>query len=152
MVAVAFTDERHSLVKRKISDIRFDDNKFWMEVNILSHSASNGLLNFYDESKKQSHEKPGKGTVPYFNLQFVATDDEYGSATVKLYLCSYDGQGDGFLGSANDCSKNDKKAKDILKKITDQKHSVQVLVESVQAGVSSGDKIFRIIGTYEQLN
>lgn len=72
-----------------------------------------------------------------------------GAATVKLYLSSYDGNGDGFLGSAAEYVKNDKKGKETLKKLLDQKHSAQVLVESIQVGSGDGDKVFRIIGTYE---
>lgn len=83
-------------------------------------------------------------------MQFIVTDDNFGAASIKLFLCTHDGKGDGFLGSAIECSKNDKKAKDILKKITDHKSSVEVLVESVQVGKDSGDKLFRIIGTYDQ--
>ena len=83
-------------------------------------------------------------------MQFIATDDNFGAASIKLYLCSHDGNGEGFLGTASEYSKSDKKAKEILKRISDHKSSVEVLVESVQAGKDSGDKIFRIIGTYEQ--
>lgn len=96
----------------------------------------------YDDSKKTSK------STPYFNMQFVATDDEMGAATVKLYLCSYDEEGEGFLGSAVECSKNDKKAKDTLKKLVDGKHNVHVLVESINSGAESGDKVFRIVGKY----
>ncbi len=83
-------------------------------------------------------------------MQFIATDDNFGAASIKLYLCSHDGNGEGFLGSALEYTKSDKKAKEVLKRITDQKNSVEVLVQSIQAGKDSGDKIFRIIGTYEQ--
>lgn len=83
-------------------------------------------------------------------MQFIATDDNFGAASIKLYLCSHDGSGEGFLGTASEYSKSDKKAKEILKKITEHKNSVEVLVESIQAGKDSGDKLFRIVGTYEQ--
>ena len=99
----------------------------------------------------EDNKKGGKNLVPYFNIQFVATDEDFGTASVKLYLCSHDGNGEGFLGSASECSKSDKKARDVLKKITDQRNSIQVLVESVQTGTNPGDKIFRIMGHYEQL-
>jgi len=151
-VAVSFVDDRGIIPKRRINDIRFDDTKFWMEVNLVAFSHTGGLVQYYDESSgKSSEEKKGKANSPYFNAQFIATDDEYGAATVKLYLCSYDRSGEGFLGSAAEASKNDKKSKDILKRITDQKHSVQVLVESFQPGTSSVDRVFRIVGSYEVL-
>lgn len=144
--ALTFTEDRYNVVQRRINDIRFDDSRFWMEVNIVSHSQG-PLVNYWDKSTKKSHET-NKGGVPYFNMQFVATDDDFGASTIKLYLSSHDGQGEGFLGSAADASKNDKKAREMLRRLTDQRTSVQVLVESVQSGPNSSDKIFRIVGTY----
>jgi len=120
-----------------------------MDLNVVSIS-SGSHMQYYEESTGKTFDeqkKSGKMLTPYFNLQLVCTDEEYGAATVKLYLCSYDGQGDGFLGNAAD--KNEKKSKDLLKKLTDQKYCIQVQVEAIQQGTNSCDKIFRVIGNYE---
>ena len=146
---ISFKENQQLYPHRKLNEIRFEDSKFWMEVSILSHSDN--LISWYDQTTNKSFDENKKGNknlTPYFNTSFVATDEEFGSSSIKLYLSSYDGNGEGFLGSALEVSKNDKKAKEILKKITDQKNSVKVLVEAIQSGTNYGDKIFRIVGTY----
>lgn len=152
---VRFTNDRYGLQKRGINDIRFDDDKFWMEAFVVSYTPLNGdFLEYYDDHTGKSHKEPrkgGKALLPYFNGQLVVTDDDFGAATMKLYISSYDGNGDGFFGSAHECSKNDKKSKDVLKKLVDQKHLIEVLVESIKVGEGGSDKIFRIIGDYEVL-
>jgi len=115
----------------------------------IQEKGKNVFFTFIFNNSYEENKKSGKALHPYFNTQFVASDDDLGAATVKLYLCTHDGQGEGFLGSATDYVKNDKKAKDTLKKLLDSKHSVQVLVESIQVGSGDSDKIFRIIGSYE---
>jgi hypothetical protein len=145
---ISFKESQQLYPNRKLNEIRFEDTKFWMEVSILSYSDN--LISWYDHTTNKSFEenKKGKNLTPYFNASFIATDEEFGSSSIKLYLSSYDGNGEGFLGSALDVSKNDKKAKETLKKLIDHKNSVKVLVEAVQSGTNYGDKIFRIIGTY----
>ena len=109
------------------------------------------LVNYYDETTKKNSEdnkKGGKNAQPYFNAQFIFSDEEFGSSTLKLYLSTFDGKGEGFLGSAADYLKNDKKVKDLVKKMSDQNNYCQVLVEAIQAGTEVGDKIYRIIGKY----
>lgn len=131
-----------------------DDTKFWMSVYLISASTT-GLVNWYDETNHKNFEENKKGAknlVPYFNTQFVASDEEFSSSTIKLYLSTFDGQGEGFLGTASDFLKSDKKSKDIIKKLSDHKHSAHILVESIQVGPNYADKIFRIVGHYETKN
>lgn len=147
---VSFIENPLQFPQRKISEIRFDDKKFWMNCYLVASPHGGSLINWYDEASNKSYEdsKKAKGT-PYFNVQLMVSDEEFGSSTLKLYLCSYDGNGEGLLGSAADCAKNDKKARELLKKLADQKNYMQVLVEAVQTGPEASDKIFRIIGKYE---
>lgn len=142
--------ENVNFPRRKINEIRFEDTKFWMNVCFLSHGDN--IISWIDHSNNKTFDdakKAGKNAAPYFNTHFLVTDEEFGSSTIKLYLCSYDGNGEGFLGSAADFAKSDKKGKDILKKLLDQKHSANVLVEAIQVGSNYGDKVFRIVGSYE---
>ena len=109
---VSFVETKQVFQKRTINDIRFDDSRFCMELNVISTS---GGLAYWDSQTHKSFDdqkKGGKSLTPYFNMTFLATDDEHGAAMIKLYLCSYDGEGEGFLGSASEADKNDKKMKD----------------------------------------
>ena len=113
----------------------------------------NNFVNYYEESSKKNFEdakKSGKNSKAYYNVQFVISDEEFGSSTLKLYLTTHDGQGEGFLGfSASEYTKNEKKVKDLIKKMEDQSNYCQVLVEAIQVGTEIGDKIYRIIGKYK---
>ena len=144
---VVQVDSNENFPRRKIADIRFDDSKFVMNLNVISNS---GFLSYLEDTSGKIYDEPKKnGSKPYFNIQFICTDDEFGAATLKLYLCSHDGEGEGFLGSSSETHKNPKKAKDLLNKISDQKSSIEVLVQAVSIGPSGGDKIFRIVGKYK---
>lgn len=45
-----FTEDKLNVPKRSISEIRFDDTKFWMEVSVVSYSPSLRLIEYYDSS------------------------------------------------------------------------------------------------------
>jgi hypothetical protein len=49
-VVSRFTEEKGSLPKRTISEIRFDDSKFWMEVSIVSHTPNNKFVEYFDST------------------------------------------------------------------------------------------------------
>jgi len=47
---VNFIDSKGGIPYRKISDIRFDDKKFWMDLNIISVASDSNLVHFYEEN------------------------------------------------------------------------------------------------------
>ena len=49
-VVSRFTEDKGNLPKRTISEIRFDDSKFWMEVSIVSHTPNNKFIEYFDSS------------------------------------------------------------------------------------------------------
>lgn len=53
--AFSFLEDKNNFQKRKISEIRFDDNRFWMELNIVSYSPNNNFVQYWDEKEKKRY-------------------------------------------------------------------------------------------------
>lgn len=49
-VVSRFTEDRGNLPKRTISEIRFDDSKFWMELSIVSYTPSSKFVEYFDST------------------------------------------------------------------------------------------------------
>ncbi len=49
-VVSRFIEDRGNLPKRSISEIRFDDSKFWMEVSIVSFTPNSKLIEYFDST------------------------------------------------------------------------------------------------------
>ena len=47
---LTFTESKIGIPFRRISDIRFDDKKFWMELNFVSYSPSENLVNYFEDN------------------------------------------------------------------------------------------------------
>lgn len=47
---LTFTESKVGIPFRRISDIRFDDKKFWMELNFVSNSPNENLVNYFEDN------------------------------------------------------------------------------------------------------
>lgn len=147
-VISSFKNSRLNIPQRSIDNITFNDNKFWMKVSIIS--IGNDIVSYFDSNANKNYDdqkKAGKNSNAYFNTYVLVVDDENSSSAMKLYLSTFDGEGEGLFGNIKDYLSKESKAFDGLKKFLDKKNSVELLVEAVKVG-ESDERIYRIIGNY----
>ena len=89
----------------------------------------------------------------YYNVQLVCKENAYSNKLITLNLSTFDDQGNGFFPvPAVDLYRNSneyQKLKDNVQKLQEMDCYISVLVEAIPTGHSESDKIYRIIGDYQ---
>ncbi len=89
----------------------------------------------------------------YYNLALLCRENAFSNKIITLYLSTYDEQGNGFFGVApTDLFRNSseyQRLKEIVRRLTEPECYISVLVEAIRTGISDTDRIYRIIGEYQ---
>ena len=88
----------------------------------------------------------------YYNTTLICRENPYSNALLKIHLSTFDNQGANFFGMPPvDLYRNSneyQKMKEVVRRLTDKECYVQVLVEAIPTGLNETDRVYRIIGEY----
>ena len=89
----------------------------------------------------------------YYNMQLVCRENAFSNKLVILYLSTYDDHGQGFFSIPPvDFYRNSneyQKLKQNVEALTKPDAFISVLVEAIKTGHSESDRVYRIIGDYQ---
>lgn len=89
----------------------------------------------------------------YYNVTLICRENPYANKMITLHISSYDDAGESFFGSAPvDLYRNSsefQKMGELYKKLTDKDCYVSVIVEAIPTGNGDSDRVYRIIGSYQ---
>lgn len=155
---------------RCFSDLDEKDEKFVMYLNVVKifPNASEELVSILckkcymsvvwkndinlspEETFYCNFCRSEESALFYFNLGLVCRENEYSNKLITLYLSTYDNEGASFLGMfPKDYYTQFEVINGILGKLTQPDVYIAVLVESIKTGHSETDRVFRIIGDYQ---
>lgn len=89
----------------------------------------------------------------YYNTQLVCRENAYSNKLIVLHLSTFDDQGNGFFNVPPvDLYRNSneyQRLKENIKKLEQIDCYISVLVEAIKTGQSETDRVYRIIGEYQ---
>jgi hypothetical protein len=89
----------------------------------------------------------------YYNVVMVCRENAYSNKLITLYLSSYDDEAVSFFGiPPTDFFRNSseyQRIKEIINKLINPECYITVLIESIKTSNSETDRVYRIIGDYQ---
>ncbi len=128
---------------KSVNEIDSRDELFVLHVNVMSifpENVSDYVLTLEDGSL-------------YYNVALICREGSHSNKMITLYLSSYDQEGEKFFGippvDFHKSTSQLNKLKTVVKKLTQPDCFVSVLVQAVKPKNSESDRIYRIIGEYQ---
>lgn len=170
-VTALYDESKYKL--KSINELTESDETFVLHVNIMSifpeniadyvlimcnKCQSSFSTNDIDEIKS-NHKfickncKTLETGLLYYNAALRCRESNHANKIITLYLSTYDNEGAKFFGlPAVDLHRNHtqlNKLKTVVRKLSQPDASISVLVEAIKTGNSNSDRVYRIIGDYQ---